>query len=96
MTSQAEGADVVEVALASAFDYGNDVVGIPQRFARAGAKTPVHQERCAMGTAGIAELSSSGDGIGFTDSADAAITIEDFFTEIGGLGAQFPLVDAKL
>lgn len=49
-----------------------------------------------METARVAEFSRGGDGIGFTNSADAAITLENLFAEIGGLGAQFPLVHAEL
>lgn len=96
MTPQAKRADVLEVALTSAFDHRNDVIGIPQGFARAGAQTPVHQERCTMWSAGIAKLSSRDDGIGSTYSADATIAFKDSFTEISGLGAQFPLMHAEL
>ena len=33
VAKEAEGADVVEVALTSAFGYGADVVGVPQAAA---------------------------------------------------------------
>lgn len=96
MTTKAEGANVGEVALAAAFDDGDDVVGVPERFARAGAETPVREERRSRSAAREAKCAGGGDGVGTAVGADAAVAFEYLLAQVGGLGAQLPLVNAEL
>src|ERR1700750_3183605 len=48
MAAQAERADILEIALTAAFNDGNDVVGIPETFARPATQSPVGKERVAV------------------------------------------------
>jgi hypothetical protein len=96
MAAQAEGADVGEVAFATAFDDGHDVIGVPERFARTSAEAPMREERGAAGPSGEAQLAGSSDGVDAAIGADAAIALEYLFANIGGLGAELPLVNAEL
>ncbi len=41
VTSKTHGTDIFEIALATAFDYRNDVIRIPQAFARPAAQAPM-------------------------------------------------------
>ena len=94
MAAQAEGTDVLEFAFAAAFDYREDVVGVPQRLAQAGFQSPVMQEGCAVGATGAFELAERSEGIDAAVGADAAVAFEDVFAEVCGLGAELPFVDA--
>ena len=95
MAEQAEGAEVVEVALASAFGYGADVVGVPEAAAGDDGLHAVEmQASCAGGAAGSFEGVVGGDGVDVADGADAAVAGEDLVAEVAGVGAETPLVDA--
>ena len=50
VADQAKSADVGEVALAAAFDDGNDVVGIPQRFSIDPSETPARKQLLPVGS----------------------------------------------
>jgi hypothetical protein len=91
----AANAEVVEVALASAFGYGADVVGVPEGAAAGDGLHAVEAEASgAGGASGTAEGGVDGDGVGLTDGADAAVAGEDVVAEVAGVGAETPLVDA--
>jgi hypothetical protein len=96
VTAQAQGTDVGEVAFAATVDYRDDMVGVPEGFARAGPKPPVLEKHSAASSSRKSEFSGGGDGVDTATGTDAAITLKHFFTEICGLGPQLPLVDAEL
>jgi len=94
MAEQAERADVIEVALATAFSDGKDVVGIPQA---ASAGDGLHAVEAEAGytsrTAGTFEGGVGGDGVDVAGGASAAVAGEDLIAQIAGVGAQAPLMD---
>ena len=95
MAGEAEGAEVVEVALAAAFGYGADVVGVPQAAAGGDGFHSVKAEAGgAGGAAGSLEGVVGGDGVDAADGADAAVAGEDLVAEVAGVGAETPLVNA--
>jgi hypothetical protein len=95
MAEDAEGAEVVEVALASAFGYGADVVGVPEAEAGCDGLHAVEVEAGdAGGASGTLESVVGGDAVDLADGADASITGEDLVAEITGIGTETPLVDA--
>lgn len=96
MTTQAKSADIFEVAFTASFDYGNDVVGVPQSLARPCAKAPEVQKGNAMGAPGEAKLACCGNRIDSAEGAHAAIALKHLLAQICGLTAEFPLVDAEL
>jgi hypothetical protein len=95
VAEEAEGAEIVEVALTSAFGYWANVVGIPQ--AAAGGDG-LHAVEAEAGGAGGASGSFEGvvgcDGVDVADGTDAAVAREDLIAEVAGVGAETPLVDA--
>ena len=94
VAEEAEGAEVVEVALAAAFGDGADVVGVPEGAAGGDGLHAVEmQAGGAGGAAGSFEGVVGGDGVDVTDGADAAVAGEDLVAEIAGVGAETPLVD---
>ena len=95
MTDQTEGAEIVEVALAAAFGYGTDVVGVPKAAAGGDGLHAVEAQASSAGRASCSlEGVVGGDGVDGTDAADAAISGEDLFAKVAGVGAETPLVDA--
>jgi hypothetical protein len=95
VAEEAEGAEVVEVALAAAFGYGADVVGVPEAAACGDGLHAVEIEAGGAGrAAGSFESVVGGDGVDVTDGADAVVASEDLVAEVAGIGAETPLVDA--
>lgn len=95
MTEQAERADVVEVALASAFSDRQDVIGIPQTATtRDGFHSVEAQTSGSSWSASTLQRSIGCDGVDLTDGAAAAVASEDLITEVARVGAQTPLVNA--
>jgi hypothetical protein len=95
VAEEAEGAEVVEVALTSAFGYGADVVGVPEAAARGDG---FHAVEAKAGGEGGASGSFEGvegcDGVDLADGADSSVAGEDLVAEIAWVGAETPLVDA--
>ena len=94
MAAQTERAEVVEVALPAAFRDGNDVVGFPEGHARAATGLPLFEKPLAALAAGVAQGTPGSDGVDATLGTTAAVAQENLLAQIGGLGAQPPLVDA--
>ncbi len=96
VAGEAEGLEVGEVALASAFGYGEDVVGVPEGLAGRGGFEAVEAEAgLAFGSAGSFEGGEDGEGVGLAEGADAVISQKDLLAEVSGVGAELPLVDAE-
>ena len=95
VAGQAEGAEVVEVALASAFGYGANVVGIPEAAAGSDGLHAIEAEAGgAVWASGSFEGVVDGYGVDVADGADSAVAGEDLVAEVAGVGAETPLVDA--
>jgi hypothetical protein len=95
VAEKAEGAEVIEVALAAAFGYGADVVGVPEAATGGDGFHAVEMQACRSGGAsGSFERVVGGYGVDVAGSADAAIASEDLVAEVAGVGAETPLVDA--
>ena len=97
MARQAEGAEVIDIALAAALGYRQDVIGVPERAAAGDELHAVQREACgSAGPSRALEGVIDGDGIGSAEGADAVIAGEDLVAEVAGIGAQTPLVDAEV
>jgi hypothetical protein len=95
VAEEAEGAEVVEVALAAAFGYRADVVGVPEAAAGGDGLHAVEmQAGDACEAAGSLEGVVGGDGVDVADGANAAVAAKDLVAEVAGVGAETPLVDA--
>ena len=95
VAGEAEGAQIVEVALASSFGYGADVVGVPEAAAGGDGLEAVEAETGGSGwAAGALEGLVSGYGVDAAEGADAAVAGEDLVAKVAGVGAETPLVDA--
>ena len=95
VAEEAEGTEVVEVALAAAFGDGTDVVGVPEAEAGCdGFHTVEAEASSASGASGSLEGVIGGNGVDGADGADAAVAGKDLVAEVAGVGAETPLVDA--
>lgn len=94
MTTQAQSPDVVEIALASAFLYGQNVICIPQALASPFFQAPVAHEGKATLAAGPFQPYLLANRIDSAMGANASIPFEDLLAQISGLGPQLPLVHA--
>jgi hypothetical protein len=95
VAEEAEGAEVVEVALAASFGDGTDVVGVPEAAAGGDGLHAVEAEAGGAGAAsGSLEGAVGGDSVDRADGADAAVAGEDLIAEVAGVGAETPLVNA--
>jgi hypothetical protein len=95
VAEEAEGAEVVEVALAAAFGYGADVVGVPEAAASGDGFHAIEMQAGGSGGAACSfEGVVGGDGVDVADGADAVVAGEDVVAEVAGVGAETPLVDA--
>ena len=96
MADQAQRSQVVEVAFASSFFDGKDMVGVPEGLARKFFESPTFQELELRDTASffeVRECSARVDAAGF---ANASIAGVDLVAKITRVGAELPLVDAEI
>ena len=78
MAKQAEGADVVDVALAATFGDGKDVIGVPQAAAAGDGLHAVEAKTGGTGrAAGAPESGVGGNGVDVAGGATATVASED-------------------
>lgn len=87
---EAERAHIGEVAFAAAFHDGHDVIGIPEVPAAA----PFFFEPAAGSVVELSFVLAECLSIQAALGANAAVAGEDLFSQVGGIGAQLPRVDA--
>jgi len=91
MALQTQRAHVGQIAFASAFGYGQDVIGVPQVFALA----PILFEIAARRVIQLALVFPQRLGVQAALRTHAAIPGEDLLSQIAGIGAQLPLAYAS-
>jgi len=95
VAEETERTDVVQIALAAALGYGQDVVRVPEAAAAGDGFHAIKTETGGSGWAsGALESSVGGDGVDMAGGAKATVAGEDLVAEIPGVGAETPLVDA--
>jgi hypothetical protein len=90
---QTQSAHVAEIAFAATHGHGNDMVGIPQRFAA--LQAPGSGGFQASDATQSTEVSVFGDAISAAECANAFITFEDPLTQMGWVAAETPFFDAE-
>lgn len=96
MTAQAHRTNILEIALAPAFDDGNYMIRIPETFAQPATKSPMSKQSDAICAACVTQFENCGNRVDSAAGADAAIAFEHLFPEICRLRAQLPLMYAEL
>ncbi len=94
MTAKAQRAEIVEVAFAATFRHGQDMIRIPEGFARTCLQSPVRKQGGAACAARIAKLARRGHGVNTAPRAETTIALEHLFAKVGRLRTQLPLVNA--
>ncbi len=95
VAEEAERAEVIEVALAAAFGYGEDVVGVPQAAAAGDGFHAVEAQACgACCSSRALQGIVGGDGIDAAEGTASAVAGEDVVAQVAGVGAHAPLMDA--
>jgi hypothetical protein len=96
MANETQSPQVVQIALAAAFDNRQNVIGIPQRAAGETLKSPSFEQLEAMHAAGSLQFGKGGFGVEAAGFADAPIARENLIAKIAWIGAKFPLMDAEV
>ena len=95
MAEQAEGTDVVEVALSSTLGDGQNVIGVPKAAAAGDGLHAVEPEACCAGeAAGSPESRVCGNGVDLAGGATSAVAGEDLIAKVTGVRTEAPLMDA--
>lgn len=95
VAGEAKRAEIIQIALASSFGDGADVVGIPEGAAAGDGLHPVEAEASDAGSSSSTfESVVDGDGVGLAGGTDAMVAGEDLIAEVARVGAEPPLVDA--
>ena len=87
VAQQAQRAQVVKVALSSAFHHGQDVIGIPQRLPVEPFKSPSGEKPQPMGSARTAQFPIGGPRIDPAERANAAIPLQNLLAKIAWVAA---------
>ena len=96
MAFQAQSADVRQIALASAFNYRHDVIGIPQAFAPFGCDAPLRESFEARRASKPLQVLKSRKAIRATRRAHAPIALEHLLAQITGIGSETPFLHAPI
>jgi hypothetical protein len=96
MATQAEGADVVQVALAAAFRHRQNVICVPETLAYPCRDSPVPHERQESGPARTLELAVFPEGVQPAVNAYPPIALQYLLPQISWLRAELPFVDAVI
>ena len=94
MAFEAQRLHIGQIAFAPALDNRHDMIGIPERFAR--AETPFSGCPQTRRTAQPANAAKFGNAIESALRADAAVALEDSFAQMSWVAAQSPLFNAPV
>ena len=92
MTTKAKGSNVIEVALAAPFCYGQNVIRIPQAFTNSRFQAPIAHQGFAIGPSRTLQFTVLPDRVHGTVGAHSPISLKNVFAQIARLRAQLPLV----
>jgi hypothetical protein len=90
---QAERPDVGEIALASAFHHGHNMVCIPERSPVERPQPPLREKPGTSQTAASADFVVCGYRINAANGADAAIAFESLLAQKARVGSEPPFID---
>ena len=85
MAAEAKSADVVHVALSTAFRYRQNVISVPQAFAHPGLHSPMLQQRGTACAARAFQPDVFFNRVNTAVSAAALVPFEYVFPQISGL-----------
>jgi hypothetical protein len=96
MAEQAQGAQVLQVALAPSFHYRKNMIGVPQRLARESRKSPLREKPLPVGSARAPQLPIGGAGVDAANRANAAVPQQNLLAQVPGVGAEAPFVHTPI
>lgn len=82
MAPQTQGADVVDIAFASALNNRKNMIRVPEALANALLQSPVGHEGQPLRTSGPLQSPQLGDGIDSTTNTDALVAKKDLLPQI--------------
>jgi len=94
VTKQAQSTKIIEITLAPALCYRQNMICVPETLPDAFAKTPVSHEFDPLFAARIPQPAEFLHGIDAAPRAHAFVTKKDLFAQISGLGSELPFVNA--
>jgi hypothetical protein len=96
MAEQAQGTQVLQVALSPAFHYRKNVIGVPERLARKPCESPLGEKPLPVGPARAPQLPIGGAGVDAADRAKSAVPQQNLLAKVPGVGAEAPFVDTPI
>jgi hypothetical protein len=95
---EAQSPDVFKITFAAAFDYRNDMVGIPQTFSTGGSKAepPFQPSLQASRSSQSLQMFPGRQAIDATLRAHASVAFHYFFADVSRIGAQPPFLHAPV
>jgi hypothetical protein len=98
VTLQAQSPDVFEITFAPAFDYGNDMIGVPEAFStsRSETESPFQPSLQASRASQSLQMFPGRQAIDAALHADTLVSFQYFFADISRIGAQPPLLHAPV
>jgi len=98
MAFQAKRSYVLEITFSAAFDYGNDMISIPEASST-GRSEPEPPFQPSFQTGGATQSLQLPPGCQAIDAAlrtDALVALQDFFADVSRIGAQAPFLHAPV
>jgi len=96
VAEQAQGADVLQIAFASAFYHRNNVSRVPKRFSANPLQSPTCEQLLPVRPARSLQVEIGGAAINTANRADALIASEYLLAQVAGVGTQTPFMDAPV
>jgi hypothetical protein len=95
VASQAQGADILEVALSATLGHRHNVIRIPQAFAGSRLQPPMLHQRLSVRATRISQSPRFRRRIHAATRTDPLVSLEHLLAHIARLGAKLPLVHAE-
>src|SRR5277367_1045463 len=92
MAPQTEGTDIVEVALAAAFCYRQNVIRVPKTLAHSCRESPMPHEPQASGAPRTLELAVFLDGVQSAVNAHTSVALQYLFAQVSWLRTELPFM----
>lgn len=96
MAEQAQGAQILKIALSSPFRHRQDMIGIPEGLARELLEPPSGQKFLPVSPTRAPQLPVRRAGVDPADRANTPVALQNFLAKITGVAAEAPFVDTPI
>jgi hypothetical protein len=93
VADQAQSTEVLQVALTTAFNHGQDVIRVPQRFPIEPFEAPAHKKPVPVLAPRPLQVEVGSARVGVANCADAVIAPEDLLAQVTRVTTKAPFMD---